>query len=40
MEVKKRHAVVREDYDEAKQLKTTLERLRSFGRRIAELETK
>ena len=40
LEAKKRHAVVREDYDEAKQLKTVVERLRSFGRRIAELETK
>lgn len=40
LEAKKRQAVVREDYDEAKELKRTADRLRSFGRRIAELESK
>ena len=40
LEAKKRHAVVQEDYDAAKHLKHTVERLRSFGRRIAELEAR
>lgn len=40
LETKKRQAVVREDYDEAKQLKNKVERLRSFGQRIAELENR
>ena len=31
---------MREDYDEAKALKTKLDRLKSFGQRIAELEAR
>ena len=40
LDERKRQAVVREDYDEAKALKTKLDRLKSFGQRIAELEAR
>ena len=40
LDERKRQAVVAEDYDAAKALKHKLDRLKTFGQRIAELETR